>query len=64
MACVCFMLILCYNNTMSDKIRKNYYIKREIANFSEKEADEKGCSESYFIQMLIEEYIRKKYYEE
>lgn len=49
---------------MQDKIRKNYYIKREIANFSKREADEKGCSESYFIQMLIEEYYRKKYYGE
>lgn len=53
-----------YNSVMKDKKRKNYYIKAEIADFSQQEAKEKGCSESYFIQMLIEEYIRRKFYEE
>ena len=47
-----------------DKVRKNYYLKAEVASFAEQEADEKGCSVSYFIQMLIEEYRRRKYYEE
>lgn len=49
---------------MAEKIKKNYYLKPEIAYFAEQEAREKGCSTSYFIQMLIEEYKRKKLYEE
>lgn len=57
------MLILCYNYTMN-KIRKNYYLKTDVADFADQEADEKGCSVSYFIQMLIEEYRRRKYYGE
>ena len=47
-----------------DKIRKNYYIKTEIAQFADREAVEKGCSVSYFIQMLIENYIREKMFKE
>jgi len=47
-----------------NKVRKNYYLKTDVADFAEQEADEKGCSISYFIQMLIEEYRRRKFYEE
>lgn len=57
------MLVLCYNDVMN-KVRKNYYLKADVADFAEREADEKGCSISYFIQMLIEEYRRRKFYEE
>lgn len=48
----------------SEKVRKNYYIKREIAEFAEIEASEKGCSISYFIQMLIERYQRDKMFDD
>jgi hypothetical protein len=48
----------------TDKVRQNYYIKREVAEYAKIEANEKGCSISYFIQMLIEEYRRRQLFEE
>lgn len=47
-----------------EKIRKNYYLKKEVAEYAELEAFNKGCSISYFIQMLIEDYRRRMYYGE
>lgn len=62
------MLLLCFFCVIiayvMDKVRRNYFLKEDIAEFAKQEAEQKGCSASYFIQMLIEDYQRRKYFEE